>query len=204
MNDYNLGELKIALDPASPKHILPPCLPAPSRVLDVGCGAGQSLIAAYRDRVSFGIDIDLHALKLGRSLTDRICFTNGRAEALPFKSGQFDLVFARVSLPYTNIPISLREIHRVLKEGGIVWLTLHPFAIPWRQVQTSNYRGKVFFTYVMLNSLLFHLFQRQFSFLGRYESFQTERGIRRSLEQNAFEDVSITQGAHFLVTARAC
>jgi len=203
VSDYNLDELKIATDPAHPKHILPPRLPPSSRVLDIGCGAGQSLIAVYQDRVSFGVDIDLHALGLGRSLTDRIRFVNGRAEALPFKSGQFDLVFARVSLPYTNIPISLREIHRVLKKGGMVWLTLHPFAIPWRQVQTSNYRGKLFFAYIVLNSLCLHLFHWQFSFLGRHESFQTKRGIRRALEQNAFEDVSVTQGEHFLVTARA-
>jgi ubiquinone/menaquinone biosynthesis C-methylase UbiE len=194
VSDYNLDELKIARDPTNPRHILPPRLSPSSRVLDIGCGAGQSLIAAYQDRVSFGIDMDLHALALGRSLTDRIWFANGRAEALPFKSGQFDLVFARVSLPYTHIPISLREIHRVLKKGGMVWLTLHPFSIAWRQVQTSNYRGKLFFAYIMLNSLCLHLFQWQFSFLGRQESFQTERSIRRALEQNAFEDVSVAQG----------
>jgi len=37
---------------------------------------------------------------------------------------------------------------------------------------------------------------------GKQRTAQTERGIRRTLEQNAFEDVSVTQGEHFLVTAR--
>lgn len=202
-DQYNLNELRIALDPGNPRHILPPRLPTSAKVLDVGCGAGQSLIAAYGDGVSFGIDIDFQALKLGRSLTNRVCFVNARAEAMPFQSEQFDLVFARVSLPYTNIPSSLREIRRVLKKGGAVWMTLHPFAGQRRQVRSRNYRGRIFFVYTVLNSLLFHFVQRQFSFFGRYESYQTERGMRRALKQNGFDDVSVTRGRHFVVCARS-
>ena len=201
--DYHLGELKIALDPDDPRHVLPPGLPPLARVLDVGCGAGQSLIAAYPDRLSFGIDIDLDALKVGRTSSTRICFVNSTAEALPFMSNQFDLVFARVSLPYTNIPVSLREIRRVLKANGKIWLTLHSFAIPWKQAQKSNYKGKIYLAYIVLNSLAFHVFQRQFSFLGkRYESFQSERGIRRALAQNGFDNIHIARARHFLVTAQ--
>jgi ubiquinone/menaquinone biosynthesis C-methylase UbiE len=77
-------------------------------------------LPAYPDRISFGIDIDLDALKLGKTLSERTCLVNAAAEALPFKDSQFDLVFARVSLPYTNIPASLREIRRVLKTSGRV------------------------------------------------------------------------------------
>jgi ubiquinone/menaquinone biosynthesis C-methylase UbiE len=200
---YNLAELKIALNPDDPGHILPPALPPTARVLDVGCGSGQSLIAVYPDRISFGVDIDLDALKLGKTLSERTCLVNAAAEALPFKNNQFDLVFARVSLPYTNIPASLREIRRVLKANGRVWLTLHPLGVPWKQAKTSGYKGKVYFAYILLNSLFFHLFQRQFSFLGRrYESFQTGRGIRRALVRNGFDNVQIERRRHFLVTAQ--
>lgn len=99
---YHRAELKIALDPSQPDHLVPPPLPRSERVLDIGCGAGQTLIAAYSDRVSFGLDIDLDVLKLGRSLTDDVCFVCGKAESLPWPSGQFDMVIARVSLPYTS------------------------------------------------------------------------------------------------------
>jgi len=202
--EYNLGELKIALNPDDPRRILPPPLPPTARVLDVGCGSGQSLIAAYADRTSFGVDIDLHALRLGKTLSERTCLVNSSAEALPFRNNQFDLVFARVSLPYTDIAASLREIRRVLKPNGKVWMTLHPFGVTWKQAKTSNYKGKIYFAYILLNSLLFHLFQWQFSFLGRkYESFQTERGIRRALERNGFDNVQIERTRHFLVTACA-
>lgn len=201
--DYHRGELKIALDPSHPAHILPPSLPCSRKVLDIGCGAGQTLIAAYSDRVSFGLDIDLDALKLGRSLTDRVCFVCGRAEFLPWPNEQFDVVIARVSLAYTNIGASLKEIHRVLSKGGELWMTLHPFSVPWRQVKSSNYKGWIFFAYIVLNSICFHLTQKQFPFLGRYESFQTERGISQALIKNGFEGISMRPGRHFLVTARS-
>ena len=201
--DYHRGELKIALDPSHPAHILPPPLPRSRRVLDIGCGAGQTLIAAYPDRVSFGLDIDFDALKLGRSLTDRVCFVCGKAESLPWPNGQFDMVIARVSLAYTNIGASLKEIHRVLGEGGQLWMTLHPLSVPWKQAKSSNYKGRIFFAYILLNSICFHFAQKQFPFLGRYESFQTERGISQALIKNGFEGISISRGRHFLVTARS-
>jgi len=198
---YHREELEIALDPSHPAHILPPPLPDHKRVLDVGCGAGQTLIAAYADRVSCGLDIDRDALKLGRSWTNRVCFVCGRAEALPWSNDQFDMVIARVSLAYTNINASLKEIHRVLTKGGQLWMTLHPFSIPWRQARSSNYKGRIFLGYVVLNSALFHLTGWQVPFLGRYESFQTERGISRALRNNGFDPISIQRRTHFLVTA---
>jgi SAM-dependent methyltransferase len=200
--DYHLAELKIALDRGDPAHSLPPPMPVACRILDVGCGAGQTLIAAYPDRISFGLDIDCAALKLGRSLTDRVCFACGAIEALPYREAQFDLVVARVSLPYTNLAASLGEIRRVLKTGGRIWMTLHDFSLVWNQAKRSGLRGAVFFAYILLNSALFHFTGRQFPFLGRYESFQTERGIIRALRRNRFDGISIARrGGIFQVTA---
>jgi len=200
---YHLGELKVAQDPSHPAHILPPAMPITSRILDVGCGAGQSLLAAYPQQLTFGIDIDLAALRLGRTLTQRVAFACAQAEALPFRAGAFDLVLARVTLPYTEIGPSLREMRRVLKPGGGLWLTLHPFAVAWEQAKASGWKGKPFFAYVLLNSALFHLVQRQFAYFGKCESFQTEDGIRRALQRAGFCDIVIERNRHFLVTACA-
>lgn len=202
-DEYHLKELEIALDPGNAKRSMPPPLPSSQVVLDVGCGAGQTLIAGYPDRISFGLDIDLSAMKLGRSLTEKVRFTQGSAEALPFKSSHFDLLFARVSIPYTNIVAALREIRRVLKPGGVLWITLHPFAVPWESARRATLRGKLFFCYIVLNSVLFHLMQRQFHFRGRYESFQTDSGMRRALSRAGFGDVRISRGAAYVITARA-
>ena len=199
--DYHLSELRIAQDPSHPAHILPPAVPSGSRILDVGCGAGQTLIAAYADRVTFGIDIDFETLQIGSTWTDQIRFVCGKAEGLPFRNDYFNLVIARVSLAYTNIRPSLREIHRVLQPGGTLWMTLHPLSIPWNTAKQSGLRGKVYFAYIAVNSLCFHFVQRQVSFFGRYESFQTERGIRRALYNAGFTSVTVTRDRHFVVTA---
>jgi SAM-dependent methyltransferase len=202
-DQYHLRELEIALDPQNPSHILPPPVPASHRVLDIGCGAGQTLMAAYKENPVFGIDIDFAALQLGKSLSSRICFSQGHAEALPFQPAQFDLVIARVSLPYTDLRRSLAEIRRVLRPGGGLWITLHSFELVRGFARRSNYKGKIFFGYIVLNSLLFHYTGRQFPFLSRYESFQTEHGMRRALERCRFADIRIEGGKHFLVQARA-
>src|SRR2546425_13354624 len=108
------------------------------RVQDVGCGVAQTLLTTYPARVTFGLDIDRDALKLGKSLTDRTRFVCGRAEALPWSNAQFDMVIARVSLAYTNINASLREIHRVLRRGGHPLMALHPLFVPWGQARGRN------------------------------------------------------------------
>ena len=200
---YHRAELRIALDPSHPEHLQPPPLPRSHKVLDIGCGAGQTLIAAYPDRISFGLDIDLDALKLGRSLTDRVCFVCSKAESLPLPNGQFDMVIARGSLSFADTTSSLKEIHRVLRRNGELWMALEPFSEAWSQAMTYNYKGWIFFAYIVLNSVLFHLTQKQFPLLGRYGSFQTERGITKALIGNGFQDLSIRRGKHFLVTARS-
>ncbi|MEX2302242.1 MAG: class I SAM-dependent methyltransferase [Bryobacterales bacterium] len=200
--EYHLGELALALDPSDSRRITPPPRPASATVLDIGCGAGQTLIAAYPDRVSYGLDIDVGALALGGRLTKRVRFSRGRAEDLPYSDAQFDLVISRVALPYTNFQRSLKEIRRVLKPGGGLWITLHSFSMVVRNLNLRRPRTYVSFAYVAANSLLFHCFQRQFSLLGKCESFQTMRGVRRVLEENGFGGIEISHGRHFVVEGR--
>jgi ubiquinone/menaquinone biosynthesis C-methylase UbiE len=172
----------------------------------MGCGAGQTLIAAGLPQMAFGVDFDEDALRLGQSLTDRIAFILARAEALPLQESTFDLAIARVSLPYTNIPESLRELRRVLKPGGRLWITLHPFRVPWRKFlrQEDSWKGWIYFVYILANSLLLHLAGRQIRYLGRRcESFQTKGGMRRALERAGFGNIQMSHdGEHFLITAK--
>jgi SAM-dependent methyltransferase len=201
---YHLAELKIAQNPDDPAHILPPPVPANARVLDVGCGAGQSLIAAYPGRVSYGVDIDLSALALGATITDHVRFTCARGETLPYADGRFDLVFSRVALPYMNVPTALREIRRVLAPGGVFWATLHPFSLCWRQARkTATLRGWLYLAYIVANSLWLHFVGAEFAALGRCETFQTCRGIARALDRAGFSDIRVVRGRHLVVTATA-
>ena len=76
------------------------------RVLDVGCGGGQTLIDSRLgpDAVAVGVDRDFAALQLGRRLGPHVRFVCATGEQLPFETSYVDLVISRVSLPYMHIP----------------------------------------------------------------------------------------------------
>jgi SAM-dependent methyltransferase len=207
---YHLQELAIALDPDARAHLLPVIAEAHRTILDIGCGAGQSLIAADLgpDRLAIGLDIDPDALTLGRSLTDAVSFVCGQAETLPFHAGRFDLVISRVALPYTDIPRAASEIARLLRPGGRCWLVLHPPSFAVRELlvhlRRGRLRGVVYQLYVLANGLSLQLFGRQFAYplrRSRFESVQTTPGIRRALERAGFEGIDVQRGRFFVVTA---
>ena len=201
---YHLKEFAIALDPTDPRHANPPPFPSDRRVLDIGCGAGQTLIACYGDRRSFGIDVDLDALRLGRTLTKQVSFVCAAAEHLPFRDGGFDVVISRVALPYTDCRRSLREIRRILKPGGFFWAVLHPISIVSKTVDLRKPRTLLRFAYVTFNSLLFHFTSCMVPYRrGRYETFQTSSGIQRALRVVGFAHITVRRQTHFIVTAEA-
>jgi ubiquinone/menaquinone biosynthesis C-methylase UbiE len=207
--NYHLMELEIAYDRESPFHIMPTFLEYDLNILDIGCGIGQTL-STNRDNAGIlvGLDIDLASLSYGHRRFDRIDFINAAAEDLPFKSDAFDLIISRVSLPYTRIPQTLDEIHRVLKKGGRVWLTLHSFSKVAHQLQdairTFNAKGIIFRNYVILNGLLFHFFGKLLPFpvTKRIESFQTRTGILRALEMAGFIMPVVKKRRFFIATAQ--
>ena len=208
---YHMRELEIARDPTSPAYLLPVFGPGERTVLDVGCGAGQTLIAAGADteRRAVGLDIDPEALALGRTLTKHVEFVAGRAEQLPFASESFDLVISRVALPYAHIPRALGEMARVLKAGGRCWLVLHAPSFAWGELLAAARRGRLrallYQGYVLANGLLLALLGRQVAYplkRTRFESVQTVGSMRRALGRAGFIDVVVRRERFFVVTAR--
>jgi ubiquinone/menaquinone biosynthesis C-methylase UbiE len=199
---YHLEELRIARDPSDAGHLQPPTVAAGARVPDLGGGSGHTPSAAYPDRKTFGLDVDLDALRLGRTLTGSVAFTCARAERLPFASGSFDVVIARVSLVYTDIPASVAEVSRVLRPKGMAWMVFHPLRLCWDQARRGNWKSWVFFGYVFANGLGLHVFQRVFPLFGQQESFQTRSAVRRLLSSAGFTDITIDPGQKFVVSAR--
>ena len=207
---YHLSELQIAQDASAPGHLLPP-IPAECRaVLDIGCGAGQTLIASRLNEnvLACGVDPVAPALALGRTLTDRVHFGAAMGEHLPFANETFDLVFSRVALPYMNIPRALAEIFRVLRPGGTVWLSLHPprfaFRTMGRAIRAGSVRATLYPVYTLLNGVLLHLLNRQIQWpfgRKRYESAQTAAGMRRALKRAGFTDPWISRDQFFVVRA---
>ena len=206
---YHLLELLIARTPDDPRHIMPDIRDGQRRILDVGCGAGQTLIESHLnpDILAVGVDMDLEALVLGTELTKSVRFVGGAAEDLPFAHDAFDLVIVRVVLPLTFIPAAIMEIGRVLRPGGEAWLVLHSLSATLRHLVNSllNLRLKqaLYRSYVLMNGLLFHVSGRLFPIFpgGHVESFQTDRIIRRELRKARFGNIRIRRGRQYVVTA---
>lgn len=100
----------------------------PVRALDVGCGSGallRELVARVPYCEAFvGLDSDPAALAGAEQLSDgRIDFVHGRAEALPFAEGSFDLVVSTTSFHHWRDQArGLAELRRVVAPRGRVVL----------------------------------------------------------------------------------
>lgn len=125
---YHLDEYRWQKGRKGLDGILDPSALGPNlRVLDVGCGAGQTLRRLEPDRPAelYGIDIDPTALALGARLTHdeaiNLTVVAGAATALPFANDSFDLVLTRVALNYMNQRAALAEMTRVTRPGGKIF-----------------------------------------------------------------------------------
>jgi SAM-dependent methyltransferase len=101
-------------------------VPEGGRVLDVGCGSGWAsrLLASFAITGSVtGIDISDEMINLARESSpgfQQCDFEIASAERLPFGDNEFTHAFSMESLYYyRDIPRALKEIHRVLKPGGV-------------------------------------------------------------------------------------
>jgi ubiquinone/menaquinone biosynthesis C-methylase UbiE len=210
IDNYHLDELRIAKTAGHPHRILPPITKVHRKVLDVGCGAGQTLIATnFEPGITvIGVDVDQSALTLGKQLDKNISFVCARAESLPFQAERLDFVFSRVALPYMNVHETLSEIWRVLKSGGTLWLVLHPYTMVLKEtVQALSHlkiKRAAVCLYVIANGMVLNLLGREFHLpfrKGYYESFQTIKGISKILRKAGFDEIRAERNGFFVATA---
>jgi SAM-dependent methyltransferase len=205
---YHLEELRIARDPADPRRVLPAGLDKYERILDVGCGAGQTLIAAQLVGRAVGVDLDLSALVLGRQLDRGLRLTCARGEDLPLRSDYFDLVMCRVALPYMHTGRAVAEMWRVLRTDGMVWLLLHPASLIFRELAGNlaqfQFKAAIHRLYVIINGLASHLVGTEFRWplSGHHESFQTAKSIRTALRRAGFDEIAIGRSPFIVIAAR--
>lgn len=106
--------------------------PRPLRVLDLGCGPGNTLRRFARWGHVYGFDFSLDALAFARTKGVTRVFS-GDSTALPIASGMFDCVLALDVLEHVaDDDAALREIARVLRPGGIFFFTVPAFMSLWR------------------------------------------------------------------------
>src|SRR5688572_946235 len=100
---YHLDELRIALDPTRPEHLLPDLRSCEKGVVDVGCGVGQLFVAKdaeIRSGVArYAVDVDAEAIAYARQQWPHLAqFIHAKAEKLPIPSASVDWYVSRVAL----------------------------------------------------------------------------------------------------------
>ena len=131
-------------------------LRAGMRVLDVGCGIGgpARYLAHHLGVTVRGVDLTPESVRTAESLTRRsglegpVQFSVASALELPFDDGSFDAAtMMHVGMNIADKEGAFREIHRVLKPGGIFALydimstaaSAPQFPLPWASTPASSF-----------------------------------------------------------------
>lgn len=100
-------------------------------LLDVGCGSGIDLVyfAKQSPKKLAGCDISPELVKIAKTQAPSAEIRNDSFSYLSQKDNVFDIVWSKYAINCAeNIVIPLKEIHRVLKEDGTLFLQVtHPF-----------------------------------------------------------------------------
>ena len=166
-----------------------------ARVLELGCGKAEKTgTIAKRGNVASIVALKVDEIQpaLNQKLDDlpNVDFLPGAAEAIPAQDGSFDVVMMFKSLhhvPPNKMDLALREIHRVLKPGGIAWISEPVYAGAFNEILRLFHDEKevreAAFTAIRqaVKGGHFELIrQRFFATAGHFDSFEQfeERVIR--------------------------
>ncbi len=138
-------------------------IPREARVLDVGCGYGQiaALLRVRRaDLRVYGVDLREHAIWAELQRRYGCILTAGDALDLEFTDEDFDVVYAFGVMEHVNFdePMGrterdahfLREIYRLLKPGGRLFLFYIPNRYSWTEALARRLRGRGIFAHRQL------------------------------------------------------
>ncbi len=166
-----------------------------AKVLEIGCGKAEktrtiALSGDVSSIVALEVDEIQHARNLQINDLPTVSFRKGAAEAIPAADGSFDIVMMFKSLhhvPTSMMDKAFSEIRRVLKPGGLAWISEPVYAGAFNEIlrlfHDEQEVREAAFSAVQRAIKLGHFAlvkQRFFSTPGHFDSFEhfEERMIR--------------------------
>lgn len=139
-------------------------------IFELGCGTGDLLLEMIKLRYNCNaIDQSAEMVDAARSMLkkrryDDFRVTKGQAQSLPFSSASFDTVVSTFPNEYILDPITISQIERVLRPGGLLIVVF-----TWNPPPIGS---------ISLLSLLFHLFT-----YGPAVFFRTDEEVKQQIEK---------------------
>ena len=124
-------------------QLVHPHLKENSRLLEIGCGAGNLLVeASVQGSFSIALDLSMQALTFVRSRLQTVetgpgvikgfACIQSIGEQLPFTDGSFDFILLSEVVEHLEEPqMSIREASRVLRPGGRLLVTTPNYRSFW-------------------------------------------------------------------------
>jgi ubiquinone/menaquinone biosynthesis C-methylase UbiE len=111
-------------------------------ILELGCGSAaitRDIATSGRDRKITALEVDEIAHEKNLQITDlpNVTFGLAGAQAIPLEDESIDVVFMFKSLHHVPLDLmdqSMREISRVLKPGGLVYISEPVFAGEFNEI----------------------------------------------------------------------
>ncbi len=120
-----------------------------SRVLEVGCGTGRTLLELERKFGCSVTGVDIRSVMVekarrrAKEMGQTARFIKANVEALPFPDGEFDLIVSESVHVFCDPDVSLSECRRVLCAGGqmvdVEMVVLEPVTEAWRRDVQNTY-----------------------------------------------------------------
>jgi len=154
------------------------------RVLDAGCGAGGTAVSLAEEGARVvGLDLDARFRGSGTRLSrekgvEHVRFLQGDGARLPLRDGVFDFVLSHEVVEHVYAAEDyLRECHRVLRPGGLLYLSTAPY-LSLTGAHLPRLRVPIPLHLLVGRRAAFAVFR----FLGRHAPFT----LREQLESSSF------------------